>query len=232
MTLILNENQIKDNWEKLLIFIEKAFPTRKDSLLNLYSKLENRISIAPASSKPMFHNAFPGGYVDHVIRVIEYSKNMYELWKKSGIDVSEFLFEELLFSALNHDLGKIGFEYENGEYYVPNPNQWEIDKKQAYYSVNGNIPWASVPDLSIYLLQSFNVNISWNEFHAIKLHDGLYDEANKPYYLNNFPNGKFKTPLPWILHYADMMAMRYEYQEHYLKLQKIDSKIDLTKAFK
>jgi hypothetical protein len=40
-----------------------------------------------------------------------------------------------------------------------------------------------VPDLSIWLLQEYDVKMSWTEYQAIKIHDGMYDDANKPYLL-------------------------------------------------
>ena len=69
-----------------------------------------------------------------------------------------------------------------------------------------------VPDLSIWLLQEYKINISWNEFQAIKIHDGVYDDANKPYFISRSAQAKLKTNLPIILHHADHMAAQIEYE--------------------
>ena len=45
------------------------FPTRKEKLERMYNILGDRVLLSPASTKPIIHNAFPGGYLDHVIRV-------------------------------------------------------------------------------------------------------------------------------------------------------------------
>jgi hypothetical protein len=56
---------------------------------------------------------------------------------------------------------------------------------------------------------------------AIKLHDGLYDEANKPYLINWLPEQKPRTSLIYIVHQADLMAARIEFeQEWFPKFEK------------
>jgi hypothetical protein len=54
--------------------------------------------------------------------------------------------------------------------------------------------------------------MSWNEYQAIKIHDGMYDDANKPYYIARSAQAKLKTNLPIVLHHADHMAAQIEYE--------------------
>jgi hypothetical protein len=49
------------------------------------------------------------------------------------------------------------------------------------------------------------------EFLAIKLHDGLFDEVNKPYYISFNPDSKLRTNIVYILHQADFLASKIEY---------------------
>ena len=115
----LTAEEISINWSKLLEIIETEFSgDRREKLLNLYNKYEDRMSIAPASSVDHYHNAFIGGYVDHVLRVIRNAKEVYKLWTTSGADMSGYTKEELIFVALNHDLGKIGFPGDGNEVYL------------------------------------------------------------------------------------------------------------------
>jgi hypothetical protein len=69
-----------------------------------------------------------------------------------------------------------------------------------------------VPDLSIYLLHHYGVKMTWNEYQAIKIHDGMYDDGNKPYFVARTAKAKLKTNLPLILHHADHMAAQIEYE--------------------
>jgi hypothetical protein len=49
------------------------------------------------------------------------------------------------------------------------------------------------------------------EYLAIKLHDGLYDDVNKPYYITFNPDSKLRTNIVYILHQADFLASKIEY---------------------
>ena len=68
----LTEQQIVDNWNKLIQLIENTFDgERKEKLLEMYKYFEDRMSIAPASGKAAYHNAMVGGYVEHVLHVTD-----------------------------------------------------------------------------------------------------------------------------------------------------------------
>ena len=69
-----------------------------------------------------------------------------------------------------------------------------------------------VPDLSIWLLQEHGVSMSWNEYQSIKIHDGMYDDSNKPYFIARSAQAKLKTNMAIILHHGDHMAAQIEYE--------------------
>jgi hypothetical protein len=135
-----------------------------------------------------------------------------------------FTIEELVFSAINHDLGKMGDE-EN-ESYIPQTDKWRRDKLGEDYMFNKKVQFASVPDRGLFLLQSHSVQYSFNEMLAIQTHDGLYDEANKKYLFTYLPEQKPRTSLPFILHQADMMADRIEFEREWLP--KLKGDLDTT----
>ncbi len=208
---MLNEKGIVYNWN---IFMEKVgtefVEPRRQLLLDMYNSLEDRLSICPASDKEHFHNAFPGGYIDHVLNVINFSKQIYKLWRDNGaiIDYSE---EELIFAAMHHDLGKVGDL--NEDYYVENDSQWHRNNMGLMYKFNGNINYMTVSDRAFYILQHFGIIVSQNEWLGIRLADGLYEEANKSYYIQNDPLKHLKTNICHVIHQADIMASRIEYEK-------------------
>ena len=55
------------------------------------------------------------------------------------------------------------------------------DKLGEDYMFNKQVPFASVPDSGLFMLQSHGVQYTFNEMLAIQTHDGLYDDANKKY---------------------------------------------------
>ena len=179
----------------------------------------------PAAHKKEYHNAFPGGYVDHVNRVIECALDLHSVWEKHGVDTSTYTIEELVFSAMNHDLGKMGDE--QNESYIPQTDQWRKDKLGEDYTFNTKVPFSSVPDRGLYLLQSHDIKYSFNEMITIQTHDGLYDEANKKYLVSFMPEQKPRTSLLYIVHQADIMAARIEFEHEWLP--KLKNNVDNSK---
>ena len=211
----LTAEQIQDNWNVFLGLIKEHISSpRKEKLLDFYNQYADRIMFMPAAHKKEYHNAFPGGYVEHVIRVVNCSLKQHQLWADEGVDTSTYTIEELVFAAINHDLGKIGDE-EN-EAYIPQTDQWRKDKLGEDYTFNDKIAFASVPDRGLYLLQAHNIQYTFNEMIGIQTHDGLYDEANKKYFTGFTPEVKPRTSLLYILHFADMMAARIEFEREWM----------------
>ena len=215
----LTAEEIQNNWLRLIGFIEDHISSpRKENLLKFYDKYQERLILMPAAHKKEYHNAFPGGYVEHVNRVITCALHLHELWGQMGADLTTYTKEELVFSALNHDLGKMGDE-ENDSY-IPQTDNWRREKLGEDYMFNTKVPFASVPDRSLFLLQSHGIQYTFNEMITIQTHDGLYDEANKKYLMTYMPEQKPRTALPFIVHQADFMAARIEFEREWLpKLQ-------------
>ena len=212
----LEAEQIVQNWNDLLKVIDDNFiGLRHKNLKAMYMDMEERMCMQPASSFDHYHNAFEGGYVDHVLRVIKCAKQVYCLWRDCGADMSGYTEEELIFVALNHDIGKMGFPGEGNQIYIPNDSEWHRKNQGKMYKINPNNPFSLVNDLSIYLLQHYNISITWNEMLGIKLTDGLYDESNKPYFMSRTADSKLKTNLGYVMHQADCMAARIEFEMWY-----------------
>lgn len=208
----LTAEQIQDNWNKFLSIIDEHISEPRCSELKaFYEQYAERIMLMPASHKKEYHNAFPGGYVDHVLRVVQCALKLNKVWVDMGVDTSTYTIEELVFAALNHDLGKMGDE--TNESYIPQTDQWRKEKLGEDYKFNDRLEYMSVPDRGLHLLMSHGVTFSRNEMLAIKLHDGLYDDANKPYLMSWSPETKPRTALVFIVHQADLMAARIEFEQ-------------------
>jgi hypothetical protein len=211
----LTADQIQGNWDTFISNIETHITgDRKQSLLDFYNKYQERVILMPAAHKKEYHNSFPGGYVEHVNRVVRCAIKQSQLWEDEGADMSTFTMEELVFSAINHDLGKMGDE--DNESYIPQTDKWRRDKLGEDYTFNKKVPFSSVPDRGLFMLQSHGVIYTFNEMLAIQTHDGLYDAANEKYLKAYMPEQKPRTSLPFILHQADLMAARIEFEREWL----------------
>jgi len=222
----LTAEEIEGNWNTFIGYINEHISSpRKEKLLDFYKKFEDRLVLMPAAHKKEYHNSFPGGYIDHVNRVIECSLKVNSVWSEMGVDKSTYTIEELVFSAINHDLGKMGDEEHDS--YIPQTDKWRRDKLGEDYKFNEKVPFASVPDRSLFLLQSHGVQYTFNEMITIQTHDGLYDEANKKYLFSFTPGQKPRTSLPYIVHQGDLMAARIEFEREWLpKLRGEEQKED------
>lgn len=224
----LTAEKIQANWIEFNSNIETYITgDRKQALLDFYKKYEDRIILMPAAHKKEYHSAFPGGYVDHVNRVVRGALALSAVWEGFGADMTTFTQEELVFSAINHDLGKMGDD-EN-EAYIPQTDAWRRDKLGEDYMYNTKLAFASVPDRSLFLLQSHGIQYTFNEMIAIQTHDGLYDEANKKYLMGFMVEQKPRTSLPFILHQADLMAARIEFEVEWLPKLRGDVKDSVPK---
>ena len=206
----LTTEQIQENWNRLIQIIKDTFEEeseRRENLLGMYQYFEDRMCMAPASGKEHFHNAHVGGYVEHVLHVIDCSVKLKKLWEDSGASI-DFTDEELIFAAMHHDLGKVGDM--DKDYYVPQESEWHRKNQGKIYGHNPDLSYMNVTDRSMWLLQHFGVKITDTEYLGIKLADGLYEDGNKSYYMSYNPDFELQSNLPHIIHQADMIASKTE----------------------
>ena len=212
----LSSEKIQSNWKQLIDCIKNTFEddyldNRRERLLEMYHHLEDRMAFAPASGRNYYHNCFPGGYVDHVLRVIKFAQLQYDLWKDNGANVDNYTKEELIFVAMHHDLGKVGDL--NHDYYIPNDSDLHRKNQGMIFTHNPKLQYMTVTDRAIFLLNHFGISMTEWEYIGLRLTDGLYEEANKNYYIGYQPSRSLKSNIAYILHQADSMATHIEYDK-------------------
>ena len=205
---MLSAEQIQKNWDKHLKIVDTYIGDRKDSIKELLTHMEENYVMAPASGRKWYHNAFPGGYVDHINRVVEYAVKQSRLYKEMGGEI-DFTEEELVFAALFHDLGKLGDG--DSPNYIPQTDKWRQDKLSEMYTYNSELDFMLIPDRSLFILQKFGIKVSQKEFLAIRCHDGVFDKANEAYFFSNVESSRQKTSIISVLHTADFLASKVEY---------------------
>ena len=192
--MTLSPEDIASNYDKFRSFMEKL-GDRSEPALALVDHLGERLALCPASSRKEYHAAFPGGLVDHSLRVLG---NAMRLVKGFSWDISK---ESLIIGCLLHDIGKVG-DHEN-DYYLPQTDGWRNEKLGEMYTHNKGMQYMTVPHRGVWLCQHFGLKLSQAEFLAIMLNDGQYDETNAPY--------KMKEPmLADVVHLADYISTKQE----------------------
>lgn len=206
------ETDLQERYDIFISLLEKTFSgERLERLKKLYSEdaFGVRLVSAPASAKSHFHNAYVGGYIDHIMNVYKASIGTKKLWAAMGATI-DFTDEEMVFSAIHHDLGKLG-DLKQGEYYLPQTSDWHQKNRNELFKFNSNLQYMDVTDRALFILQQHQIPCTWKETLAIKLSDGLYHEAASSYLKSYNPDNELKTNLPRVIHAADYLACRSEY---------------------
>lgn len=208
----LSAEEIQKNYDAFLSCIKTCLsPERQEKVLTMLADLgEETIATAPASGKNWYHGAYAGGYLVHILKVVKAAIKMKGLFESLGGTV-DFTDEELVFSALFHDLGKIGDAGKPN--YLVQDSEWHRKNQGSMYKNNPELDFMLIPDRSLYLLQKYGIAITQKEYLAIMLHDGLFEETNKPYFFSFSPDSKLRTNLVKVLHAADLLAASAEFDQ-------------------
>lgn len=207
----LNESQIQENYEYFLDFLKEKFSgERLEKLLMMYSEenLGLQLATAPASGRKHFHNAYVGGYLQHVLDVEKTSRGVQKLYETIGGEI-DYTEEERIMAALHHDLGKLGDE--TGPYYIPNTDEWSVNKQGLLFKHNNKNQFWKVTDRALYNLQRYGIVLTSNETLAIKLSDGMYDEASAYYLKTHDPEKGLRNNLARLIHVADYLSCNAEH---------------------
>ena len=179
----LSPEAIASNFDKYRQLME-TLGDRAPAALAMVDALGEQLALCPASSRKEYHNAFPGGLVEHSLRVLT---NTMRLVKAYGWDVPK---DSLIISCLLHDIGKVGLANDDGtvsDYYVPQDSDWHREKLGEMYKHNKDMQFMSTPQRSVHLCQQFGLRLKTDEYLAILLNDGFVLDENKPYCLKTSP---------------------------------------------
>lgn len=195
---MLTPEEIESNWKRFYSLCEKT-GDRAPAIAAMLDELDERLCLCPASAKKDFHGAFPGGLVDHSLRVLN---NLVALNKSYDWKLKK---ESMILGALFHDIGKIGMpgKESSNDFYAPQTDSWRHDKLGEVYKYNDAIDYLSTPDRSVFIMQHYQVALTSEEWLAIKLNDGFVVDMNKPYCLRI-------TPLVYGVMTADYIATMSE----------------------
>jgi hypothetical protein len=172
-------------------------------------ELGGNLMVSPASGNKNYHNAYEGGYIDHIFNVCKNALKMKKTFEEAG-GVCDFTEEELLFVAIHHDLGKLGTKEEL--HYAPNDSKWHIENRGELYKRNEKNSFMAITDRTLFTLSQYGIAINENEYFGIKLTDGLYDEDNEKYYKVYDTSKYLKSNIQYIMHWADHMSTVIERQ--------------------
>lgn len=193
----LEFEDVVKNFDRFCDLLKKT-GNRSENIMKMVDFLGQSLILAPASSQLRFHNAFPGGLVDHSLRVYDNAvklKNTFEHY-------SDLTDESLIIGCLFHDLGKAGDGTH--ELYLPQDSDWHKERGMMY-KMNYDIQKMPNAERGLWLLQKFNVELSLDEWIAIRCNDGPGVDENKYYQMS-------EPKLAVLVHMSDRLACEQEKQ--------------------
>ena len=200
------DKQLEENYNKFIAAVKSLFTgERLEKLLHMYSmeELGPNLMLQPASGNIGYHNAYDGGYIDHIMNVVNNSIRMMKLYEDVGGKI-DFTRDELIFAAFHHDLGKLGKKGVLN--YLPNKSEWHIKNQGKIYTNNPELPFMDLTDRTFLTLNDYGLTHTSNEWFGIRLTDGMYDEANIKYLKTFNPDNTLRSNIQYILHWADHMS--------------------------
>jgi hypothetical protein len=99
--------------------------------------------LTPASTMLSLHNAFPGGLVDHLLRVTSYAIKVNEMLPE-GLKQTK---ESVIRVSLLHGIGKVGL-------YTPCKSEWHIKNQGKMYEFNEDLTSMTIGERSVYYIMS------------------------------------------------------------------------------
>lgn len=200
---MLTDRQIQKNKEEYIALINMVHRDgfRKAEFLQMLE--ESDFYYAPASTR--FHNAFPGGLVDHKLHTYNNAK-LINTQKNLGIS-----HDSIVLGTLGHDLGKINF------YEIYQSHKKAYSDHGSKSDINGRFDWVAegkigVRDASERFIYGTHAQ---NSERILSSYCPLSEEESMAI-LNHHPdwNGSnhditpifSKYPLIAVLHAADLLA--------------------------
>jgi len=175
--------EINDRYEAL----KRKISQRKEPFYKFIHFLETETSWLTSPASTRFHLCEEGGLLKHSIGVTE---NLLKFREALAPAISE---ESCVIVGLFHDLGKLGMPGK--PLYIPNDNEWIIQKRGIKYKVNPEVVAMGLGVRSLYLVAQF-IPLTDAEAQAIAYHDGQYIKENKII-------AHKEEPLTLLLHWAD-----------------------------
>lgn len=144
---------------------------RKSQIQEMMKAIGWRYYQCPASNRVTQHNCFPGGLVEHSIRVT----NIFQELCKQYYNVDEETLDSIVVVGLFHDLGKIGRVYENDPsrkslsdfMFLNQDSVWHQKNLGEYYLFNENLQFMKYSARSLQILNFFGIKLNELEFQMI-----------------------------------------------------------------
>jgi hypothetical protein len=173
------EQSLKEYGKFVDVINKYLSPTRAEQVKSFFGKREITLSSSPYNLVLGAPGAYAGGYITTVNKIIHCAVVLERVWENFSTEKYHTT-EELVFSAIFSEVAKIGTNDQ--PYYLPNKNEWEIKNRGIIYAHNPYHYNMKYSDKALFILQQEKIDVSENEYLAIKLYNAMCDEENNHYF--------------------------------------------------
>jgi hypothetical protein len=186
------ERDVETLWEKYSNLLKRLENKNVDKLIDAQ---DQRILMSSFSQREKEPFCGIGGNVEYAL---ELAKKASALNKALNYDLNK---ASIIKCALLSILGRVGTLTRNR--YIDTTSEWHKEKLGQYFDWNEDCPKYQINDMTLFILQNYNVHLNWDEWNAISLIKDMTSEDNKFYNMH-------KSRLALILQLAHETVMKDE----------------------
>jgi len=186
------ERDVETLWEKYSNLLKRLENKNVDKLIDTQ---DQRILMSSFSQREKEPFCGIGGNVEYAL---ELAKKASALNKALNYDLNK---ASIIKCALLSILGRVGTLTRNR--YIDTTSEWHKEKLGQYYDWNEDCPKYQINDMTLFILQSYNIQLNWDEWNAISLIKDMTSEDNKFYNMH-------KSRLALVLQLAHETVMKDE----------------------
>ena len=186
------ERDVESLWKKYSNLLSGL---ENENVNKLIDSWDQRIIMSSFSQREKEPFCGIGGLVEYSLELAKASNNIS---KALNYDVSK---SSIIKCSLLSILGRVGSTM--ADRYIECQSDWHKEKLGQYYDWNELCPKYQVNDMTLFILQTFNVQLTWDEWQAISLIKDMTSEDNKFYNMH-------KSRLSLILQLAHESVMKDE----------------------
>lgn len=164
------ERDVETLWNKYVNLLNKL---EDQNVNNLVSSWDQRIVMSSFSQREKEPFCGIGGIVEYSLELAKAANN---ITKALNYDINT---KSIIKCSLLSILGRVG--NETHDRFIECQSDWHKEKLGQYYDWNEDCPKYQINDMTLYLLQRSNINLSWDEWEAISLIKDMTSEDNKFY---------------------------------------------------
>ncbi len=125
-----------------------------------------------------------------------------QLLQEQGLQIN-FTRQELLTSLILFNIGALG--QPQSPLYLASGNKYQIDRGN-FYEYSNDVKFMRGMDRTFFMLQKFEIKLSYNEYLGIRLAYGPYDESSDSYFNMQQQSLQNKNTMFYIVYTANMLS--------------------------